>query len=377
MERSLMRSKNPLFRRFSRLNELQIVDMALSELEQNIHLPREDSLAMLRRIGVAMEKKWNQIPTAPHDQEAISRIIRRALCPDPLEGYSCTADMILDLHRARVHVEQAMTQRLAKEEKDCNEVGQTPDKPRKRPFCERALKPLTVTLCLLLTAGLAAGGGIALHYLYPNGVFLTPVEVPMLVGQNLNTAAIDSDLFIPQVTYQYHRDSEVGTILSQSPQAGMTRRVAVGRHPCTLTLVVSLGAEQVQLGDYAGMTQYQALTACRRLGLIPSIERVSNHPAGNVAKTVPEAGTVLSEGSTVTLYVGTANHMAKVAVPNLIGNSEVGASTILSSLGLMRGTISYMVSDQPAGTVIAQSVLSGTTVNAGSKVSLVVSQGKK
>jgi len=75
------------------------------------------------------------------------------------------------------------------------------------------------------------------------------------------------------------------------------------------------------------------------------------------------------------LYVGTSHNVAKVAVPNLIGLSEVTASTMLSSLGLARGNVSYMTSDQPIGTVIAQSVLSGNSVSAGTRVAIVVSKG--
>lgn len=370
-----MRSKNPLFRRFSHLNELQVVDMALSELEQNIKISREMTPALLRRVGLAMEHKRNQIKAAPDDADPLPDIIRRSLSADPRERYDSAADMIVDLHRARALIETLIARR--QEERSADARAKAERKAAKRPFCDRVMKPLIVTCCILLCTALLAGGGVALHYLYPNGLFLTPVEVPQLVGQNFSEAVPDSELFTLEVTYQYNRDSEVGTILSQSPQAGMTRRVSPGKHLCTLTLVVSLGPEKVQVGDYVGMTQYQALTECRRLGLIANIERIDGHPAGNVAKSEPAAGTVLTEGSPITLYVGTSRHVAQVAVPNLIGNSEVGASTILSSLGLFRGTVTYMASDQPAGTVIAQSILSGTSVNAGSKVSIVVSSGKK
>lgn len=399
----MIKTKNPLFRRLSRLNELQVVDMALSELEQNTKIPTHETAAFLRRVGGAMERKLSQIRNLTASDE-LFEIIRRAFVFDARDGYSCVGDMLVALHRVRPLVEQRVMRQVAqartehvgvseqgeKQGSETLETGSEGDQiaskngenahggggnGQKRPFCERILKPLTVAVCILLGVGLLGGGGVVLHYLYPNGMFLQSVEVPDLVGQDLNAATPDGKLFATQVTYQYNADSDVGTILSQSPQAGMVRRVAPGRHPCVLTLTVSLGAEQVQVGDYVGMTKYQALTACRRLGLIPDIRQVDGYPAGNVARTEPAAGEVLSAGSTVVLYVGTSHNVAKVAVPNLIGLSEISAATMLSSLGLTRGNVSYMTSDQPVGTVIAQSVLSGNSVNAGTRVAIVVSKG--
>lgn len=366
-----MRSRNPLFRRFSRLNECQIVALALSELEQNIRKPTKHSTALMRRVGYAMQQKFHQIKAAP---EICQTIIRRALCQDPREGYSCLTDMIIDLHRARSQMEGEKEQRVRKEQQIREEKEQK--RIQKPTFSDRALRPLVLSFSILIGIGLAAGVGVAIHYLYPNGVFLTSVEVPSLVGQNLKSITPDSDLFALDLNYQFDSRTEVGTILSQSPQAGMTRQVSPGRHPCTLTLMVSLGPEQVQIGDYAGMTKHQAMAECRRLGLIPTVKSVSHHPAGNVARSEPAAGTVVSRGTSVTLYVGTQQHMAQVSVPNLIDNSEVGAKTMLSSLGLICGNVSYMTSDRPAGTVIAQSILSGTPVKTGTRVSIVVSNGK-
>ncbi len=358
-----MRSRNPLFRRFSRLNELQVVDMALSELEQSIKQKDKDQLRLIRRVGLAMQQKINKRTTAT---DACTDIIRRALSSHPATRYDSAADMMIDLHRARARVETEMRERIA---------ARKASMPSKRPFSDRALKPLTVTLCTLIGIGLAVGGGFALHYLYPNGIFLQSVEIPQMVGQNMHDFTPDPDLFSLEISYQFHRDSEAGTVISQAPQAGMTRRVSPGKHPCTIALTVSLGPQQVQVGDYAGMTEHQALAECRRLGLIPTIQKVSDHPAGNVAKSEPAGGEILTEGSSITLYVGTSHRVARVSVPNLIGNSEIAADTMLSSLGLVCSHVSYMASDQPTGTVIAQSILSGTAVNTGTRISLVVSRG--
>lgn len=366
----MIKTKNPLFRRMSRLNELQVVDMALSELEQNIHLPRERTAAFLRCLGAAMNKKLSQIRKTTVSDE-LCELVRRSFLFGSRDGFASVGDMLIALHQIRPTVEQRVVS--AARCKLAASAAKT-GAPR-RPFCERIWRPLTITVSIACAAALLFGGGVILHYLYPNGMFLRSVEVPDLVGQNLNTAQPDRRLFAPQVTYRYDAQSAVGTILAQSPQAGMIRRVSPGRHPCRLALTVSLGAEQVQVGDYVGMTKYQALTACRRLGVIPDIQTVDGYPAGNVARTEPAAGAVVSAGDTVTLYVGTSHRVAQVAVPNLVGLSEVTAGTMLTSLGLQRGNVTYMHADEPIGTVIAQTVLSGNSVGVGTRVGIVVSKG--
>lgn len=358
-----MRSRNPLFRRFSRLNELQVVDMALSELEQAIQKRTKDPTAVMRRVGLGLQQKIKQIRTSPWIG---TDIVRRALSLSSRDRYHAIIEMVLDLRGIRPQIEQEMKERLTREES------------MKRPtFSERAARPLTIFTTLLFFLTAAAGGGIALHYLYPNGILLTSVEVPQLTGQNLKDTSPDSELFSLNVTYQFDSSTEAGTILSQSPTAGMTRRVSPGRHPCVITLHVSLGPEQVQIGDYVGMTKHQAMTECRRLGLIPKIKQIPDYPSGNVAKSEPSTGEIVNEGSEVVLYVGTAGYVSKVAVPNLVDHSETRAASMLTSLGLVCGGVSYMSSDKPAGTVIAQSILSGTSVKNGTKITLVVSKGKQ
>lgn len=353
------KQKNPLFRPLSRLHPLQTVDMAIASLEEGIQKRHPDAAALTRRVAAAVRQKLKSNKTA---SERCKDILRRGLSD---AGYTSAAEMLLDLRRIRVQIEA-----------DAADAARAAANTPKRPsLCERARRPLALTAWMLTCAGLLTAACMALHYLYPNGLFLHEVEVPSLVGENIRSTIPDEENFALDITYQFHASVPSGQVLSQRPTAGMTRRVSA-RHPCTLSLTVSLGPEQVQVGDLCGMTKYQALTECRRLGLIPILRKASGHPSGNVARTEPAAGEILDRGSQITLYIGTAAHVASVVVPNLVGNSEIGAGGMLTSLGLRRGEVTYMDSDAPAGSVIAQSILSGTAVASGTRVSLVVSRGK-
>ena len=71
--------------------------------------------------------------------------------------------------------------------------------------------------------------------------------------------------------------------------------------------------------------------------------------------------------------VGTAH---VVAVPNVVGQTQAAASTAITSAGLVLGTVTTQSSSTvPSGSVISESPIAGTPVNAGSAINLVVSSG--
>jgi len=97
--------------------------------------------------------------------------------------------------------------------------------------------------------------------------------------------------------------------------------------------------------------------------------------AGNVVSTVPEAGTNVTAGQRITVYVSTGPDTA--TVPTLDGITESGARTALQNAGLSVGSIRRQ--DDPAlaaGTIISSSVESGAKVAKGTTVNLVVASGQ-
>jgi len=97
--------------------------------------------------------------------------------------------------------------------------------------------------------------------------------------------------------------------------------------------------------------------------------------AGNVVSTVPAAGTNVTSGQRVTIYVSTGPDTA--TVPTLDGITESEARTSLQNAGLSVGSIRRQ--DDPAlaaGTIISSSVQSGAEVAKGTTVNLVVASGQ-
>jgi eukaryotic-like serine/threonine-protein kinase len=93
----------------------------------------------------------------------------------------------------------------------------------------------------------------------------------------------------------------------------------------------------------------------------------------DVIRTDPEAGTQVSEGDTITVFVSTGQETTEV--PVLVGQTSVQAQAVLASADLVLGAVDDEFSDRPEGTVIRSDPAAGTTVDVGSQVDIVLSRG--
>ena len=111
-------------------------------------------------------------------------------------------------------------------------------------------------------------------------------------------------------------------------------------------------------------------------GLSPQIVQGTSDtvPPGQVATEVPQSGTKIGKGSTVTLTVSTGK--PKVQVPNVVGQDITAALTALAGEGL-QPKIRRIFSDSQPDTVTAQQPHAGDSVIKGTVVHINVSRGAK
>jgi serine/threonine-protein kinase len=134
--------------------------------------------------------------------------------------------------------------------------------------------------------------------------------------------------------------------------------------------------EQVTVPVLVGKTVAVAEQSLAQQGLKigEQTPQSSTQPKGTVLSQNPAAGTQLAKGQSVNLTVSAG--VAQVLVPNLVGmQSSTDAATALREVELKLGTVSQKNSDQPEGMVLSQSPGAGSTVDAGSTVNIVVSNG--
>lgn len=204
------------------------------------------------------------------------------------------------------------------------------------------------------------------------------VEMIDLKGMTLDEAeeALDElGLSVSQESTQESEDYEPGQIISQDIEEG-----EMVNEGTTVNVVVAVEpeAETVTVPNVVGYTSDAAMTTLQDRGfeVIREFQYSSTVASGKVISQSPSSGTALTEGDTVTIYVSQGTESTKV--PNVTGKTQSDAVSALGDAGLNVGTITEEYSDTVAeGSVISQSVASGSYVDMGTSVALVVSLGKE
>lgn len=212
--------------------------------------------------------------------------------------------------------------------------------------------------------GITADKGTA-KVAVPNVVGMTKEEaIKALDKRNLGYRIVDTK---PSDKY------ESGEIMEQKTKANT--KVAKNT---TIELVESLGkeAKKVAVPDVAGKSEDDAQKILEDAKLVVENEAKYDDTveAGKVISTDPAAGTEVTEGSKVKMYVSKGKE--RVEVPNLVGKTYDEAVAALSALGLNANpTEEY--SDKASGTVLSQTQSAGKKVEKGSTIDFVVSKGKE
>jgi eukaryotic-like serine/threonine-protein kinase len=141
----------------------------------------------------------------------------------------------------------------------------------------------------------------------------------------------------------------------------------------TVKLLVSRGPSQKTVPNAVGETQTQARSTLVAAGFeVGSSEVFSDQAAGTVVAQAPAAGARAAPGSKVHLNISKGS--ATADVPSTVGMTAAQAQSNLAAKGF-RTTVTNVPSDQPVGTVVAQSPTGGQAPR-GSNVHLNVSRGQ-
>ncbi len=96
----------------------------------------------------------------------------------------------------------------------------------------------------------------------------------------------------------------------------------------------------------------------------------SNQAPGTVLSVNPGMGSTVVAGSGVILQIASGN----LQVPNLVGLTQIQATTVLTQSGFLVQEVDAFDPNQPLDTVLAQAPDEGTTQNIGSAVTITVNK---
>ena len=133
---------------------------------------------------------------------------------------------------------------------------------------------------------------------------------------------------------------------------------------------------RVLVPNLVGMSQTDAVAALNRhrlkVGQLLEQEAVTVEP-GTVIDQDPIVDVKVARGSAVTLTISKAS--AQVSVPSVLDKDPTGAAATLTDARLVYGEIKTFSDTVPPGVIVGQLPVAGTTVEGGSKVFVLVSQG--
>jgi len=232
-----------------------------------------------------------------------------------------------------------------------------------------------ILVTVVLLAGLLAGG---LYGLY-NFMNVPSLKVPNVVGMTKEQAT--EELVALKLTVDYNEDfsteQEKGIVMTQS----IGPEDAAVKPPRKVILTVSKGPELREVPDLYNVTDYEAEYRLNEAGLkLASPKNEVFHDKvtrGNVVLQSPGPGQQVPKGTEVKITISKGPEPLYQKVPDLIRQTIDEARSILKGLNLKlnENIKEKSVSGFLNGQITSQSPASGTEVQEGTSVSVVVNKG--
>ena len=363
------------------------VGVAMKHLEEepvdvkciNLDIPQDLDYIVMKAIKKEQAQRYQTVQDMLNDLHAVlaseplpSKISEES--PEPEEIDEETDDGLFDEEIQNVTSELEENQRRVRTNR--READAKRIKAQKEANRNAALLAVaTIAVIILL--------GVAAYSIITNFVLRTSVpDFTNMTVEEARQLADKHGLIIPDEDIEYSISDIVGDgrVISQEPEKGgsVEKNTAV-------KIVVSLGSRggNIPVPELINKTRNEALELIGQAGLkFTIIEENSNVvPAGNVIRQTPVAGTKLFADDYVTVYISkgittaTTGPAAMTTVPYILNVDIDAARNMLANAGLSLAGISVANSYSPYGTIISQSVASGTSVPQGSSVSVTISGG--
>ncbi|MDD6308113.1 MAG: Stk1 family PASTA domain-containing Ser/Thr kinase [Clostridia bacterium] len=330
-------------------------------------------------VAVAMKhlQETATLPSVINQQipQAIEAIIMKALEKDVKNRYATVSDLIADMRKAVgdediiAHTDKFSTKKLPKLQDVPAE--KVPDPPKKKKEDTVAIVAAIVTAVAVIVA-LAV---VAAKWMFPSDKRkIVEIETPSLINMSIDSAReMYKDLQIEEYAAEYSSTIPEGFIIEQDKEPG-TKMMSNGR----ISVTVSRGSQKIELDDFSNQDYRVIERKLQEMGLVPQISEENSDSVreGYIIRHNPSAGYTMRTGDTVVLYVSKGKSDVEVAVPTITGKSEQEARDILRACDLKAGNVDTVSNGAEKGTVVMQSIASGTMVSTGTAIDFSISNGK-
>lgn len=139
-------------------------------------------------------------------------------------------------------------------------------------------------------------------------------------------------------------------------------------------------SQSVTVPTLVGMDEIEASEELEKIGLrlnVKGLEHSDEYEEGQIARQDPEEGQKVEKDSEVDVYISEGPEVEKGESPSLLGETLESAKNTIAENEFELGEVSYEYSNEAEGTVIAQTPRAGRSIEKGSKIDLVISQGEE
>lgn len=329
----------------------------------------------LMHINEQMVPPSRYVPTIPPRLEAI---ILKATAKVQVSRYANVDEIIKELDKieliSAVVGEEAVAPEIRKADRTALDKQKKEAPAEKKKRNKKNSEGNSRKYIIIGAVLLAAVAVIASIFVFGGGK--GKVVVPDLRGYTYEEAEQELEslgLEIEKGNEVFSDEYDEGQIVSQSPKPDM--EVKKGK---SIRVNISKGSGMETVPNVIGMTESQAREALEAKGfhLGRVTEEESSQVAGTVVRQSPVSGTEAESGSAVDIVIAKEVQKQEVAMPGLLGKSLASAQAAIENAGLTVGNVTYAYSsDYPEGQVMEQQYGSGTSLEKGTSVSIVISKG--
>ncbi len=203
------------------------------------------------------------------------------------------------------------------------------------------------------------------------------VQIPNVVGMSQEEAKKtieDAKLKYVELEPQFSPDVPEGFIISQDPAYIDNFKI---KEKVEIKVVISKGQEITTVPKVVGLTKEEAITALEGANLIAEVveEKSKTVQEGYVVSQETKENTEINAGETVKIHVSIGTGIEQVSMPYVIGKTEAQARSEIEANKLKVKQVIYQEDKtKNDGTVLKQDKDAGSTLDAGTEVTLTVNK---
>lgn len=239
---------------------------------------------------------------------------------------------------------------------------------------EQTSKAKHIFLAILAIVAIIVGAFFTYNYL----IGANSVSAPDVRNKTLEEAKVTivkAGLEVGDITEVASDDVKEKTVIDSDPKAG--KKVRKGSK---VDLRVSSGKKTVDMPNFVGMNEDNVKRNASKLGFknitVEKVESDRFDTGKVVSQNIPAGTEIVPKEKELIIQVSSGKK--KVSMPNLVGEDSSRAESVIASYGFKNVSYKEEYSDKEAGTVISQSIRSGSSIIPSEEsLEIIISKGKE